>query len=450
MSDTGRLPLPRFRVSPIHRFRQLGLPVPTGDGVAVAVLAALLLFVAINLQAGWVYAIDAVLLGLLLAGWGSTWLSTRGIAVTRGVPREVGEGERLHATVHLQTRRWTRHFVELREPSSALHADVQTIPALAPGRPIQIACPATARHRGVYHLDGVEVRSGGLTGLFASRVRLAAPAELTVFPRYWVLADLPVPARAPDEHAVVFRVRRDGIEVVGVRDFRDGDSLRHVHWRSTARRGAVVVKEFTWEVSESPVLLLDTRPAGHAAAPGGASFEDLVRAAASVAQFITRGGRSVQIVTGRRTSTDRILAGWRQALHVLAGLSADGAVSPVELYATLPPGTPAVVISPDADAVAALAQHGAPIVAVLIDAASYQQSSQSTQSAQSTQPAQHSRSPFHRTDSANPEDSVGRADRVDRADSGHAGLMLLEALGVPVAVVRRGEEVGACLHAWTR
>src|SRR5947208_16750823 len=93
MNDMEPIRRSRFPVSAFPRFRQFNLPVLTGDAVAVAVLAALLLFIAVNLQAGWVYAVDALLIGLLAVAILSAGLGIRGLTVERTMPHELFVGD---------------------------------------------------------------------------------------------------------------------------------------------------------------------------------------------------------------------------------------------------------------------------------------------------------------------------------------------------------------------
>ncbi len=384
---------------------------PTGDAFAIAVLAALLLFVAANLQAGWVYAVDALLIALLAIGWLSARFSVRGLTVERLLPQEVFEGDAVTVTLRVAVRRGQRHFLEVRDAVPGLTSHVSFIPRCDARRRAVVTYQATAARRGVHRVDSLEVRSSGLAGLFVSRRRLPVPGAVTVFPRYWPIPEFPLPGRVGVEAASAPQAARDGLDVAGVREFRDGDSLRHVHWRSTARRGALVVREFERDVQQPVGLLLDTRRPVQAGEGAAEAFDDLVRAAASIAHAVTRSGRAIHLAAASGAEPLTTVTGWTQALHWLARIRADGALAPADVYAAaIPAGAPVVICSPDADAVAVLAQRGIPVAAVLSDAASYAQEGQRT----------------------------------------HSGEMLLQALTVPVAVLRRGEEVGTCLRSLRR
>jgi len=362
---------------------------PTRDAAAFAVLTLLLLFVAVNLQAGWVYAVDALLVGFGLAGWLSAVLAVRPLPVRRAIPVEVCEGDRVTVHLSIGPARLPRYFLSLRDEIPGLDPGEVFLP-LAGGQ-VSAAYETVARRRGIHRVRGVELRSVGVTGLFRARRRTHCPGTITVLPRYAVLRRFPLPGRRGLELHPAPQMSRSGTEVAGVRDFRAGDDPSRIHWRSTARRGALVVREFEREVEPSSVLVIDSRTAGCDAE----GFEALVRAAASVAHYIGCGGQPVRILADGLAGPTTV--GWTEALRLLAAVEQGGSRTPAELCAALPAGTPAVVFTGDADAVTPLVARGLPVVAVLAGPAS--------------------------------------------------GGLLLEALGIPVRLLREGEEVGRCLDS---
>jgi uncharacterized protein (DUF58 family) len=406
---------------------------PTSDAIAIAVLAAFLLFVAFNLQAGWVFGVDSLLLGLLVVGWLSARVSLRGVTVQRQMAPEVFEGEQVAVTLTVAVPRGRRYFLELHDAVPGLTAAVSVVPFSDARHPSIVTYQTVAKHRGIHQVDMVEVRSAGLAGLFTSRRRLEARSTLTVFPRYWPVADFPVPGSTGTDPAPLPLPTREGIDLAGVREFRDGDSLRHVHWRSTARRGTLVVREFERAVHPPVALLLDTSATAYGSAGGVEAFEDSVRAAASIAFAVTQAGRDVHLVAASGHTPLTAVAGWRQTLHMLARVQPDGRLSLSEVYAALPAGTGVVVCSPSADTVAMLAHKGIPLSAVLVDVASYAASAPSVSSAVSSRPVP-------------TREGEGRT----RGDATAAGETLLEALGVPAAVLRFGEEGGAWARSFDR
>jgi uncharacterized protein (DUF58 family) len=88
-----------------------------------------------------------------------------------------------------------------------------------------------------------------------------------------------------------------GEDDVVPREYRDGDELRRVHWRSTARRGELMVRREEQRWRNRAVVFLDTRAAGHAGRGPASSFEYAVSAAASIGVHLAREGIDGQFVT---------------------------------------------------------------------------------------------------------------------------------------------------------
>ncbi len=88
-----------------------------------------------------------------------------------------------------------------------------------------------------------------------------------------------------------------GEDDVATREYRHGDDLRRVHWRSTARYGELMVRreEQPWE--SHCALLLDTRAEAHRGEGPASSFEWAVSAAASIGAHAGRAGYTVDLVT---------------------------------------------------------------------------------------------------------------------------------------------------------
>jgi uncharacterized protein (DUF58 family) len=88
-----------------------------------------------------------------------------------------------------------------------------------------------------------------------------------------------------------------GEDDAATREYRQGDDLRRVHWRSTARMGQLMVRREEQPWQARCTLLLDTRTVGHAGEGPGSSFEWAVSAAASVGVHLVRHGYFVRLLT---------------------------------------------------------------------------------------------------------------------------------------------------------
>jgi uncharacterized protein (DUF58 family) len=85
------------------------------------------------------------------------------------------------------------------------------------------------------------------------------------------------------------------------REYRDGDELRRVHWRSTARYGELMVRREEQRWRNRATIFLDTRSRSHMGAGMASSFEAAVSVAASVGVHVSREGLTGQFVTDGAT-----------------------------------------------------------------------------------------------------------------------------------------------------
>ncbi|MGN0065030.1 MAG: DUF58 domain-containing protein [Nocardioides sp.] len=106
-------------------------------------------------------------------------------------------------------------------------------------------------------------------------------------------------------------------EDVTVREYRRGDDLRRVHWRSSARTGELMVRREEQPWQSRATVYLDNRAAAHAGSGPASTLEVAVQVAASVTAHLVRAGFSVRLVTA---TGDDIGARWH-SLDPSAGLA---------------------------------------------------------------------------------------------------------------------------------
>ncbi|OYV04812.1 MAG: hypothetical protein CFE26_14890, partial [Verrucomicrobiales bacterium VVV1] len=156
---------------------------------------------------------------------------------------------------------------------------------LKPGESTDVMIELTPNRRGVIRFDDLRVLLPDPFGLFqrCSPVE-APPATLTVLPaRYRVpQIELPGSARFQIGGEVSSNVIGSSGEFVGLREYRPGDPLRQIHWKSWARTGRPIVKELENTFFPRYGLVLDTFPDEG----DELIFEDAVSIAASFAATI--------------------------------------------------------------------------------------------------------------------------------------------------------------------
>jgi uncharacterized protein (DUF58 family) len=293
--------------------------------------AVLALGVAVYVVA-WVFGskpLYPVAAGLVLAvAAACAWvkLSSRPPRVTRhGAGREVVEGDDVRIDIDV------RNMSPLPPPTLVAVEQVGKLPErtvelwAVPHRRFVGGYELRRVARGRYAFEAVRLTIEDPFGLARAEVTKGEPEALVVYPR---LVDLSAlfsegGAHAQDGRRLLLR-RPTGFELHSVREHVDGESLRAVHWPSTARRGQLMVKELEDAPRDEVVVLLDA----DASATSGEAFEVAVRAAGSILQAHLRRGRRCALVVnsaGRPTQPVSSEADWHRALEVLAAVEADGA-----------------------------------------------------------------------------------------------------------------------------
>lgn len=195
------------------------------------------------------------------------------------------------------------------------------VPAIRPGVTLEISQRFTPRFRGTLALRGIMVARRDPLGLCRAGRTLALPGSVLVLPRtYQVPAiDLAGQRHFQPEHRISASASGDGEEISGLREYRPGDALRDIHWKSFARTGTPVVKEYQPEFFTRHALLLDT-----IGAPDGMAFEEAVSLAASFVGDVQAGDSLLDLLfVGKQCYCYTMGPGELQAealVRVLAGV----------------------------------------------------------------------------------------------------------------------------------
>jgi uncharacterized protein (DUF58 family) len=133
--------------------------------------------------------------------------------------------------------------------------------ALGPGEEETVSGGGRALARGIYTLPALRWDSDFPGGFWRWGRTDRVERVLYVHPRYTRLEslDMPLGPRNRHELSAAMELSREAFEFHGCREYREGDALRHVHPRSSARLGAPVVKEFQSEGRSRTAVLVDTR-----------------------------------------------------------------------------------------------------------------------------------------------------------------------------------------------
>jgi uncharacterized protein (DUF58 family) len=201
---------------------------------------------------------------------------------------------------------------------------------LRAGHSSEISYPVPSLPRGRFALGPMRVRLSDPFGMVELVRTFSATSEVAVLPR---IEDLPRVA-LPGGHeelggSAIHSLGSLGADDLTVREYRQGDDLRKIHWRSSARTGELMVRQEERPWQGEVTVLVDTRRSQHRGEGAASSFEWMVAAAASIAEHLAGRGYRVTIAGGAFASEwpasggAEALADLRLGTDTLVGTGAD-------------------------------------------------------------------------------------------------------------------------------
>ena len=189
--------------------------------------------------------------------------------------------------------------------------------------------PMRCLHRGCFAFGPTRIRSGDLFGIFNREIKIKREDYLMVYPKIVPLEKLGIPSNQPIGD---IRTRRhifeDPILTLGVRDYHFGDSLKRIHWKTTARLGKLQTKVFEPTTTTDMGIFLDVRtmkPTFWGSVPQ--LLELGIMAAASISNHALKAGYRVGLyVNQRKRFPDELIRippsqHTDQLLHILEALA---------------------------------------------------------------------------------------------------------------------------------
>jgi len=294
---------------------------PTRAGWSFFALTFGVGFAALNTGNNLLYLVLSLMLAFLVLSGVLSESALRGIAVRRRVPAELHD--RAISRVGLEIENQQRHI-----PAFAVVVEDRVRerggPERAAGRVFALRIGPGERElrsyrfrpdgRGEIRFEGFQVYTRFPFGLFSKALRIESREAALVYP---AVESVGAPAHLGSTREVGERPAgrgAAGAEVSGLREFAPGDPIRRVHWPSSLRRGALVVREVRSHQQDEVEVQLRTngqRP--------GELFERAVSWAASeVVAFLAAGSR-----VALRTDREHLAGdeGVRQRRHLLAFLA---------------------------------------------------------------------------------------------------------------------------------
>ncbi|MBL8825762.1 MAG: DUF58 domain-containing protein [Planctomycetaceae bacterium] len=308
----------------------------TTIGSLYFLLLGMLLVGALVRQINLLVALYGMLAGPLVLSWGLSRGALTKLRFRRRLPRSVEAGAPFVVAIEV-----TNDRPRLSTWALVLQDRVQRIGStISPWRPsvLYSYVPAGQAHtesyrgqlveRGRYRLGPIQLSTRFPFGLLKSYISQSLEAELLVTPRLGSLSRLwqsrLAEALEIGEQGALGRVARDG-EFFGLREWRSNDGRRAIHWRSSARRQTLIVRQFEQQRTLEVTVLLDLWQPSH---PELAHRENVELAVSFAASLVAELG-------GRAGLNLRCLFRGHERVEIEGQASAGLAVTIAERLATL-------------------------------------------------------------------------------------------------------------------
>ena len=289
----------------------------TTAGVAMLIALAIVMPLAVDTENNVAYQAACLILALMIVAIGFGWRVRSHVAVERILPRFASVGVPVQYPVQIRNlankaqsgltlietladsrpraaewvrfqcaeeRRLRRVAIwkrKMRHPFRVARFRAVEIPTLPPKQSAEVQMELTPLRRGVIHFESATIGRPDPLGLFRALQSQPLPQSLLVLPKRYFVPPVALPGAMKYQQGGVAMASSVGQadEFVSLREYRRGDPYRHIHWRSWAKTGTPIVKEYEDEFFVRHALVLDT----FALDPFGEAFEEAVSVAASFA-----------------------------------------------------------------------------------------------------------------------------------------------------------------------
>ena len=291
--------------------------------LALLFIGFYILILAIIIKLPHIVFIASFLCSLPLTSLLLTYISLLKIKVSIEPPSELTQGEE-GVIIHRIEREW---FIPPRfTSSSVLPSPLRNIEPASFNLNLSVGKERFfAVKRGVYKINRIILSAWDYLGIFQVRRRQKVEGELVIYPSYVKLTSVPYFAGRGEEGMGGAQPSRGGVEFASVREWQEGDDLRDVHWRLTAKWGRFFVVQRAQAGSRSQTIIIDCSARGVFGDVRDNTFELSLKVAASLSWATQTNGGDVTLIFTDSNGKPRSLrfTSFKPLLETLARLEAN-------------------------------------------------------------------------------------------------------------------------------
>ncbi len=268
---------------------------------------------AVNTGNNLLYLILGGMLSFIVASGILSNINLKGLRFQRHLPEHLFARTPVLMRVGIENaKRYTPSFILLIRTSFPPGSSA-LVPSVGPRRNADGFIEIMFPKRGLHEIRPLKISTRFPFGLFTKAMEAEAVEKVLVFPRV-VSVDLPEFNSRGREGETALAQSGQGSDPFSIKDFQPGDNPRHIHWKSTAKRGKFMRREFSKEQQPAVTIRAGANPSDTESA-----MEEKIERAASLAAHYTMEGYAVAVECG--SASVGFGRGWDHLLVILGELA---------------------------------------------------------------------------------------------------------------------------------
>ena len=265
----------------------------TREGKRFLLATALIAFAAVNTGNNLIYLILSLMFSFIALSYGILKMNLAGLRLEILASGSVFAGVPAHAELLIHNRKKIPAYsLNLSAPDVVENIYCSYVPSRGTLKKDMFI---VFSKRGLYRYRNFFIQSGFPFILFQKSIAAEVSGELLVYPQLLDIEGLIDNITAHEDQGEK-AVRDSGDDVYALREYQYGDDRRDVHWKASARRSILIVKEYAGYLSRRVTIILDNGMPRH----DEQHFEKAVAVAASLTTHYIAGGYLVRLLSCRK------------------------------------------------------------------------------------------------------------------------------------------------------
>ena len=235
----------------------------TREGIVIILMTVFFFIIASNILVGWLYILISILISMLLINMIYPHIALRGIEITRTRVGKCHEDDYSQVKLKIKnTGKYTKHLFKVEDVFPLKENGKNNcsifINTIKPGEEKEFSYKEKATRRGLHSFPYTSLISRAPLGIFQARKKINPGGinKIIIFPKVYKIKNIFLKGQGNINNSAEAYSNKSGQSgsFLGIREYSPGDSKKFIHWRSTAKRNRLMLKEFE-EISSPPVAI---------------------------------------------------------------------------------------------------------------------------------------------------------------------------------------------------